>query len=182
MKIISLKRHQHNATDTKFDNAFINEESIKLALEIINSAAKVILSNEKTAGRNDFAVLMVQGLGFYVSVILGDEEAAENNKSDLEKYTSIAKWKLEKTIATKLSTGEIIRDQPELLKEGDYPYAGSAIDLSSNTVAAVSGAKGLSDESLAKFMLIIINLIASLNRDEFMAKDANKNDGKIFSN
>lgn len=161
-------------------NVFLDKESIKIVTDIIKATAKVILRNS-TRSSNNFAFFIIQINGINHEMILGDTKSALENQAVLERCIKIARWKIEKTIKTGFSTGEILRNHPELYVESDYLFAGSAIDVPSGIVAAMSSAKGLSDEGLAETAILWLKKLAALNRDNYMNSDKfSKNSGQII--
>jgi hypothetical protein len=166
---------------------FLSQQTVESALMLLQPGAKAILEILAFAD-NKFAVIAIEGVNYENELIdkhakdpnpptirvIGDLEAAQAAPEVVEKYTNIALYKFNKTKEFGLPTGELVKNHPELFSEGEFLYPGSFINRSGR-IAAVSGARGLVDEALAKTYFTLEEMIVDSSARTYISTNGDKN-------
>ena len=167
-------------------NPFITEQAIKLVLEMANESAKYLMNNDQTASPNNkdhFLFVAAQGPGFSFEAILGDHVAANNHgilKEPVHAYTGSARWKLEKTMESQMTTGEMVREHPSMLCKNEWLYPGSWFDPKTKTAVGTGGALGDTDELISAIIGNGLIMMERLNGSAYQSSETSKaNKGKI---
>lgn len=146
----------------------ITNEMVRNAIEITRPAALSILRCPDSVWGPKWVVGRVQvPSGFLTNFMFGKKLRWNPSWGKEIDFWEIAIKKLDLCQREKKNSSTIVSEEPWILKRNEYLYAGGVFD--SGFTAAVSGAKGWADETIASILVQNIKMLAHLETDHRIA-------------